>query len=84
MICGNAYHACDGADAVIVLTEWDEFSNVDLPTLEVQTADPVALKRSTVLDPNANNFVPEGTKHKEEELCAVSAFLGALKARNVK
>ncbi|KAK5256483.1 hypothetical protein LTR16_003175 [Cryomyces antarcticus] len=84
MICGNAYHACDGADAVIVLTEWDEFSNVDLPTLEVQTADPVALKRSTVLDPNANNFVPEGTRHKEEELCAVSAFLGALEARNVK
>ncbi|KAJ4290819.1 hypothetical protein N0V90_010014 [Kalmusia sp. IMI 367209] len=27
VICESAYEACTGADAVIVLTEWDEFSN---------------------------------------------------------
>ncbi|MCJ1387967.1 UDP-glucose 6-dehydrogenase 1 [Xylographa bjoerkii] len=25
--CKSAYNACDGADAVVVVTEWDEFSN---------------------------------------------------------
>ena len=27
VVCGSAYEACTGADAVIILTEWDEFSN---------------------------------------------------------
>ncbi|KAF2740714.1 UDP-glucose 6-dehydrogenase [Polyplosphaeria fusca] len=26
-VCGSAYEACADADAVIILTEWDEFSN---------------------------------------------------------
>ena len=27
LICKSAYEACQGADAIIVVTEWDEFSN---------------------------------------------------------
>ncbi|KAJ4348545.1 uncharacterized protein N0V89_009922 [Didymosphaeria variabile] len=27
VVCESAYEACTGADAVIILTEWDEFSN---------------------------------------------------------
>lgn len=27
VVCGSAYEACAGADAVVILTEWDEFSN---------------------------------------------------------
>lgn len=27
VVCDSAYEACTGADAVIILTEWDEFSN---------------------------------------------------------
>lgn len=26
-VCSSAYDACTGADAVVILTEWDEFSN---------------------------------------------------------
>ncbi|MCJ1471378.1 UDP-glucose 6-dehydrogenase 1 [Lambiella insularis] len=26
-VCGSAYAACDSADAVVIVTEWDEFSN---------------------------------------------------------
>nr|ABW95825.1 UDP-glucose 6-dehydrogenase [Phoma herbarum] len=26
-VCRSAYEACQGADAVVILTEWDEFSN---------------------------------------------------------
>lgn len=29
VVCDSAYEACTGADAVIILTEWDEFSNND-------------------------------------------------------
>lgn len=38
-VCKTAYNACAGADAVVILTEWDEFSNkakpsaVELPSL---------------------------------------------------
>lgn len=31
-ICPSPYEACDGADAVVVMTEWDEFSNKRRPT----------------------------------------------------
>ena len=27
VVCPTAYAACEGADAVVLLTEWDEFSN---------------------------------------------------------
>ncbi|KAL9613247.1 MAG: hypothetical protein Q9167_002207 [Letrouitia subvulpina] len=27
LVCESAYAACEGADAVVVMTEWDEFSN---------------------------------------------------------
>ena len=27
VVCKSAYAACEGADAVVVVTEWDEFSN---------------------------------------------------------
>ena len=27
IVCKSAYAACKGADAVVVVTEWDEFSN---------------------------------------------------------
>ncbi|MCJ1382451.1 UDP-glucose 6-dehydrogenase 1 [Xylographa soralifera] len=30
-VCKSAYTACDGADAVVVVTEWDEFSNKSSP-----------------------------------------------------
>ncbi|MCJ1462793.1 UDP-glucose 6-dehydrogenase 1 [Pseudocyphellaria aurata] len=34
-ICDTAYAACAGADAVVIVTEWDEFSNkTDLPIPE--------------------------------------------------
>ena len=29
MYCSDAYHAAEGADAVVLLTEWDEFQQID-------------------------------------------------------
>ena len=51
-ICSSAYIACHDADAVVVVTEWDEFSNKEganaakessiVKTLSEKTANPVA------------------------------------------
>ena len=35
-VCGTAYNACAEADAVVIMTEWDEFSNKDTKLAEVQ------------------------------------------------
>ncbi|MBF0183504.1 MAG: UDP-glucose/GDP-mannose dehydrogenase family protein [Magnetococcales bacterium] len=32
--CNNAYEACQNVDAVIILTEWNQFRNLDLPRLQ--------------------------------------------------
>ena len=36
-VCSTAYAACLGADAVIVVTEWDEFSNKTTPNEQFGT-----------------------------------------------
>ncbi|KAL9603690.1 MAG: hypothetical protein Q9219_001009 [cf. Caloplaca sp. 3 TL-2023] len=36
-ICGSGYMACEGADAVVVATEWDEFSNKPTSTLPISS-----------------------------------------------
>jgi UDPglucose 6-dehydrogenase len=30
VFCRDAYHALDGADVMVVLTEWDDFAKLDL------------------------------------------------------
>ena len=35
-VCETAYEACADTDAVVIVTEWDEFSNIDLKLAEVQ------------------------------------------------
>lgn len=42
--CDNAYHAAEGADALIILTEWNQFRSLDLDRLRA------ALKRPLVVD----------------------------------
>jgi len=39
--CTDAYHAVEGADAVAIVTEWDEFRALDLPRLATRMAQPV-------------------------------------------
>ena len=48
-ICKTAYAACAGADAVVIVTEWDEFSNrIDLarPETTVTTLREISANRS--------------------------------------
>jgi UDPglucose 6-dehydrogenase len=47
----NAYDAASGADALLVLTEWDEFSALDLPRLAQLLKYPIVIDGRNLYDP---------------------------------
>ncbi len=49
----DAYQAAAGADAVILVTEWDEFKRLDLPRLREAMAGDAFLDGRNVYDPGA-------------------------------
>ncbi len=52
-LCGDAYEAATGADAVVLVTEWDEFRHLDLPRLRALMRTPVLIDGRNALDPAA-------------------------------
>jgi UDPglucose 6-dehydrogenase len=49
--CADPYEAADGADAVLVVTEWDEFRNVDWKRLRAVVEHPLIVDGRNALDP---------------------------------
>ena len=49
--CGNAYEAMDGADAVVIVTEWNEFRALDLDRAKAMLKAPVMVDLRNVYDP---------------------------------
>jgi UDPglucose 6-dehydrogenase len=47
----DAYSACEGAAATVVLTEWDEFRWLDFAKVRVSMATPVVVDARNLLDP---------------------------------
>jgi UDPglucose 6-dehydrogenase len=39
----SVYAACDGAEAVLILTEWEEFANLDLALLRSMLRYPIVV-----------------------------------------
>jgi UDPglucose 6-dehydrogenase len=54
--CADEYVAAEGADAIIVLTEWGRFLDIDMERLRAAMRDP---ERSAVLIDGRNLFDPE-------------------------
>jgi UDPglucose 6-dehydrogenase len=52
-ICANAYEAAEGADAVVIATEWPEFRDLDFAELRSRLRRPVILDTKNLLDPEA-------------------------------
>jgi UDPglucose 6-dehydrogenase len=52
-ICMDATSACAGAAAVMVLTEWDQFRQVDLVRVRDALVSPIMIDTRNVLDPAA-------------------------------
>lgn len=49
--CNNAYEVAQNADAIVLVTEWDEFKNLDLKKLKQTMRQPVFLDGRNVFDP---------------------------------
>ena len=47
----DAYSAADAADALVLLTEWNQFRNLDLARLKTQMRRPVLLDLRNVCEP---------------------------------
>jgi UDPglucose 6-dehydrogenase len=51
----DAYHAAKGADAVLLLTEWEEFATLDLTRLRSVVRYPIVIDGRNLYDPTAMN-----------------------------
>ncbi len=49
----DAYAACDGADALVLLTEWPEFAHLDFPRIKQLLRLPIVLDGKNLLDAHA-------------------------------
>jgi len=49
--CGSAAEAAEGADALLVLTEWPEFREIDLKALSKKMVRPLMLDGRNLFDP---------------------------------
>ncbi|ALA60868.1 UDP-glucose dehydrogenase family protein [Nitrospira moscoviensis] len=49
--CRDAYHAAEGADALIIVTEWNQFRNLDFERLKSVMRRPLLLDLRNVYDP---------------------------------
>jgi UDPglucose 6-dehydrogenase len=52
-MCGSAMHAIDGANALVIVTEWPEFGELDLVEVKQRMADPVIVDGRNVLSSDA-------------------------------
>lgn len=50
-LCRDAYDAADQADAIVVLTEWDEFRHLDLERLREQMHTAIMIDGRNIYDP---------------------------------
>jgi len=49
---GSAYEAARGADALLILTEWEEFANLDLNRLNQELKYPIVIDGRNLYDPD--------------------------------
>jgi len=50
-LCKDAYQACEGADAVVVITEWNQFRLLDLERVRASLRRPVLIDLRNVYEP---------------------------------
>lgn len=49
--CRDAYHAMEGADAAVLVTEWNQFRNLDLDQVKSNLKAPIFIDLRNVYDP---------------------------------
>ena len=49
--CRNAYEVAEGSDALVIITEWDEFKSLDLPKVKSLLKHPVIIDGRNIYEP---------------------------------
>lgn len=49
--CKNIYSACKGADAVVIMTEWSQYHNLDLKKIKKNLKSPILIDLRNIYDP---------------------------------
>jgi UDPglucose 6-dehydrogenase len=49
--CGDAYEACENADAVVIVTEWNQFRMLELERIRALLARPIMIDLRNVYEP---------------------------------
>ncbi len=52
-LCGSEYEACEGAHALVIITEWNQFRMLDLERVKRCLRDPVVVDLRNVYEPSA-------------------------------
>jgi UDPglucose 6-dehydrogenase len=52
-MCKDAYEACEGADGLLIVTEWNQFRMLDLDRVKKGLRDPVLFDLRNIYDPGA-------------------------------
>jgi UDPglucose 6-dehydrogenase len=52
-LCENAYDVCEGADALVILTEWNQFRMLDLERVKTLLKQPLLADLRNIYDPVA-------------------------------
>jgi len=52
-LCASPYEACDGADALILMTEWNEYRALDLNRVHALMKNPIFIDLHNVYDPSS-------------------------------
>jgi UDPglucose 6-dehydrogenase len=63
VFCDDPYQVADGADAVILVTEWNEFKQLDMARIKILMRQPVLIDGRNIYDPKrmaAMGFVYRG------------------------
>jgi UDPglucose 6-dehydrogenase len=50
-LCSDAYQACRGAEALVIVTEWNQFRMLDLERVKTLLARPVIVDLRNIYDP---------------------------------
>jgi UDPglucose 6-dehydrogenase len=50
-LCEDAYEVAEGADALVVVTEWNEFKQLDLPRLRQSMRQPIVVDGRNIYNP---------------------------------
>jgi len=53
VLCKDAYEACEGGDALVIATEWNQFRMLDLPRIKELLAEPLMIDLRNIYRPDA-------------------------------